>query len=475
MRRHIEHGFGGGGVNARTAFSLVEMMIAMVILFFGLLVIGAALPVGLDYSRKTTEASIGEDATNYAMDVIQRRIRSSTATPIVIPGDFLLKGNLFRPRLNDPPNGFPLIPPGAAGYQPVVKVRPLVATNIDASPDAARVGPDLDDDVERIVGVWMAAAGGAVAWVDFNLFVQSAIPSVLRVYPPISSDSPFTAGGFLAGDPRNPNAPRYIRRAIRDANNGGESVKARERLVAWAAFYRRASYASKSDPLLYEVIVVATKRPTVRHRFARQLVDRPDVQLFRDPEPIPLWAGGNRGTEGEDRVAPVPWLVHFSSLPSLGGFYNHDETGNPDRLISAGANEPASLEFKCTLSVGEKLPAGSIFIPAVNDFNNSFPGQADGPGFVGFVPHAPDSLPIYEVTDRIRDDANGEYRIIVKNNGTYPWVDPGVSDGPDAWPVWIIPPAVKPESGQNNSLQVFETRSPIIGVARRYIRFPEVP
>ena len=122
MRRHIKHGLRGGRANARAAFSLVELMIAMIILFFGLLVIGAALPVGMDYTRKTTEASIGEDATKYALDVLAGQIRMSRK---------IFRESIFRPRdgdtpISDPngvePDNYPLLP----GYIPVFKVRPFV-------------------------------------------------------------------------------------------------------------------------------------------------------------------------------------------------------------------------------------------------------------------------------------------------------------------------------------------------------------
>lgn len=467
MRRQVKHGFGGGGPNARTAFSLVELMIAMIILFFGLLVIGAALPVGMDYSRKTAEASIGQDAAKYALSVIEGRIRTSNA---------VLMDNLFRPRGDQgSPTEFEL----DSAFIPTFKVRPFVARNIDASPDTSDVGAYASDRTERIIAMWFTDSPNPIWLSEYNINsmnpILPAVPSVLRVYPPITPDSRIRIQDFFD----DPFARQEIAAPGGNTRQGSESEKARDnRLVSWTAFYRRASYTD-NDPLLYEVIVVAVKRPSTRHRFAQQeLFNQPRPDRFADPEPVDLYLGSSRGGNfGSDRVAPIPWLVHFSYLPDLSDFYNDDPIGDPDRLNLSSADEPASLEFRCSLSVGKKLPAGSIFIPALNDPNNSDPAQLGGPGTRGFVPHSPDSLPIYEVTDRIRDDnANPpEYRIIVKNNGTYPWVDTGAGFDANDWPVWIIPPAVKPESGQNNSLQVFETRSPIISVARRYIRFPEVP
>ncbi|MCH7871611.1 MAG: hypothetical protein IID33_07905, partial [Planctomycetes bacterium] len=297
--------------------------------------------------------------------------------------------------------------------------------------------------------------------------IPSAIPSVLRVYPPISANVPITLANY---------AP-YVRRRISDDfgfNNDQESVKALDRQVVWTAFHRRVSYAPGSDPSLYEVIVVVAKRPTDQHRFARQksIVG----ESFVNPDPVASYPNG-RSSPGADRLAPMAWLVYFTGVPfpDLLGIYTHNGLTNPERMLDTGAAEPPSLQFTCSIKVGEKLPPGSIIIPALNDANNSDPTQPGGPGISGFVPHAPDSLPIYEVTDRIRDDsapAGQEYKIIVKNNGTYPWVDPVASPRVSFWPAWIIPPAIKTDSGTN---QVFENKSPIIAVARRYMRFPEVP
>jgi hypothetical protein len=106
-----------------------------------------------------------------------------------------------------------------------------------------------------------------------------------------------------------------------------------------------------------------------------------------------------------------------------------------------------------------------MFVPAVNDHlpsNNPLLRRA------GFVPHAPDALPIYEVVERPDDTT-----VIVKNNGFYPWVAGGLNA--QAWPVWVIPPAFREREPPNMGGQpVYERRSPILAVARRYIRLREI-
>jgi hypothetical protein len=213
----------------------------------------------------------------------------------------------------------------------------------------------------------------------------------------------------------------------------------------------------------------------VDHRFARQdCGSSPSPANFSQPTPWNV-SGLNRGATEPDRVAPAPWLVTFTDVPFADDLavFNPATPGpalNPSRLLTTGAVEPAELEFLCDPLVGAKLPPGSIFIPAANDTNGS------PSGMVGFVPHTPDVVPVYEVTEQIRD--GNVFRIRVKNNGIYPWVDPNIGSRipgitrEQAWPVWIIPPA---RTGSGNLASDFDTKSPIVGWSSRYMRFPEVP
>ena len=68
---------------------------------------------------------------------------------------------------------------------------------------------------------------------------------------------------------------------------------------------------------------------------------------------------------------------------------------------------------------------------------------------------------------------------MVKYNGYYPVVNgssPPGSWGPPAaqnWPVWVIPPASEGVDASGNP--IFDNHSPILAVARRYVKLREVP
>ncbi|MEW6250779.1 MAG: hypothetical protein AB1716_09035, partial [Planctomycetota bacterium] len=255
-----------------------------------------------------------------------------------------------------------------------------------------------------------------------------------------------------------------------------------------AGFYRRVSYRPGSDPYLYEFVTVAVRLPSPTHRFAEQA-------------PVRGVAGGGAAATASDFVAPVPWLVMFDSIPALRPAADYAEqriappTGDPDRryrwerwLLNT-YTPPATLRFVASSSLGPLLPPGSVFIPAVNDY---LPTQIQDPNnpqapwdIAGFVPTAPDTLPVYEVVDRVYNANSGTYDIIVRNNGYYPWVRTppgGINNGQiglpfaSLWPVWIIPPAYETRGTNPGVPQpLYPDESQILSVNRRYVRLRELP
>ncbi|HRT42642.1 MAG TPA: prepilin-type N-terminal cleavage/methylation domain-containing protein, partial [Phycisphaerae bacterium] len=103
------------GVARKTAFSLAEMMIALVILGFGLLVIGAALPVGLQYERDMIDRATGQAAAEYALDVIEQRIRLVRDPYDETLGKPSNYADIFQPRYGEVTSLRELAPGGQSG------------------------------------------------------------------------------------------------------------------------------------------------------------------------------------------------------------------------------------------------------------------------------------------------------------------------------------------------------------------------
>jgi prepilin-type N-terminal cleavage/methylation domain-containing protein len=511
---------------ATHAFSLAELMIALVILGLGLLFIAAALPVGLEYTRQTVDLATGEAAAGYALQQLELNLRTSAdlydrAVSAAVPigsGRGIRLDNLHRPRT---PDTGPLLAPDPrhphplnASYEPFFKVRPLVMGNIrvGAVPSGSTRG--IVDDGELVIAAYFAAMGAIFTtptWEidlvldsELSLLVNPALPGLARVYSPTEPVTTFTVPGFF----NNANAyPTYGNRFDLPGQPGSltaqqqqdEWEKALDRRVAWTAFYRRISYKAEKgpdgnwytsddvaeDPLTYEIIIVVTRRTSVNHRFPRQqLTASPNLAVFETPQAlVPTNPPSDDALIGTDRLAPTPWLVTFDSSQAdnwvspqleLGTDYAAlfpDPVAHPfymERILNSSFSHPLTLTFRCTAEVGRLLPRGSIFIPAVND--QRYMPQPGLRPVAGFVPSAPESLPIYEVAEVVEGPADQPWEIKVKSNGYYPWLtDP---TQPQAWPVWVIPPAFVERDADGQP--IYERSSPILNVVRRTVTLHEM-
>ena len=547
------------------AFSLAELMIALVILGLGLLFIAAALPVGLEYTRQTVDLATSDAAGDYAVQQLDINLRTSlnlsdATIGAGTSGNFRLRlDTIERPRDYDTVNF--AWPPTAAvtslpmrllpSYEPVFKVRPFSMGNISMSTitgNPHNKGVPITDDPESLINrylIWGFTTFRPGVTLNFNSqdwWLEAGIPfrissalqtyslvnhpvlsGLARVYPPIEPLAPNaeTGAGFSVTDfyKISPGTGvAYHPYKSRKANWSDleplyqEHIKAIDQRIVWTAFYRRIDYRSKPGadntyynpnlvygnrstddvadaPLQYEIIYVIAERPTVNHRFPMQNdLAGSGINPFQQPQAlVPPTSGVNNAPVGADRLAPTPWLVTFTQIPLPNA---SDYTYIParprqstlqycERIFKNTYNPPSTLTFKCNRKVGALLPPGSIFIPALND--QCYPMTAIESGMppapwmpyqqVGFVPSAPNTIPIYEVLERIEEPRTpNETTLIVKNPGYVPWLNSGLN--PNNWPVWVIPPAFSQRD--RNDQPIFEPKSPILKIVRRTVTLPEI-
>lgn len=471
----------GGG--RRRAFSLAELMIALAVLGMGLLIISAALPAGVKYTKETVDTATAQAAAEYAFQIIEQRLclRDSIVDPLgSIPNtNIVAHPCVFEPRF--PPND-PHAGQTRRDYEPVFKVRPLFTQQISADP-AGNYGSHeayfnetyLGQSVwpEELIERWFVnnTIGHQVpATSEYDRFdhwgsgpaLRPAICAAELVYPPITADALHVPDNYLQNW-----ASMYQAGPMLEPGAGHETLKALDRHFTWTALYRRVSYAAGSDPSLYEFIVVVTRRPSPTHRYARQDSANAGMNTGAARGPAGYRPGGDNG-------APSAWLVQFRSWSTDYFLAGTHYTNDTNRILLTAP--PPTISFRAGPEVGQLLPPGSIIIPALNDLQPD-DSLYNGP-HSGFIPNAPDALPIYEVIERVYDDptlgGSGEYDIVVKNNGFYPWVNP-IGDR-RYWPAWIIPPAIEEVVGSGASATpVFSDKSPILAVARRVIHLQRVP
>lgn len=564
-------------------FSLAELLIAMAILGFGLLVIGAALPIGLRYTRETTELAQGEAATQYGMQVIEswirrslgvdrdgfirpRVVRAAVDTPSdtdvntmnkrgqfdqkAIAGQLLDRASPRREIQVSMPESMELY--RRLAFESRVKVLPFIVRQVDRTIDSGELetkatystskkppkkdGPFFDSEhlYDQLSTWWPLSGnpkfdwsiGGAgditarTALLFDTRWMPPALSSSQLVYPPVSlaRSKDLTPTYFFTQS----NTDRL------ELSQSDVDKMVSDRQVVWTAFYRPilsratgwSSVADPNDSLQptkfigrtgderresgwYEVIVVACRLPSKAHRFPVQ-----DPQLsFGD--------GGNQRqyTPARTTLAPTPWLVEFDELPLLEGGkpdpadssvdYVEQDLDDPatwDRPLKATFSEQRTLTFKVSEENSPLFRVGSIFIPALNDDvpvglnrpwsktrhahiagqKQYYDPQGDPRYFgfwqermnnraSGFVPHSPDSTPIYEVIER-----PDEKTVVVKSNGYYPWVNLSrisKNVATQYWPVWVLPPTIEAEGDDGEP--VFDRKSPILAVTRRVMQFRE--
>ena len=530
--------------NTRPAFSLAEMMIALVILGFGLLVIGAALPVGLRYSRQSADQTGGERAAEYALDVIEQQIRMKHLEVLPEgPGQAAINpprlDDVFRPR--NPPGVDPLLPALdlslVADWEPIVKVRPFLTEVIEARPRSSQMSlnylgqgqqiqgmdpPPIEGLIEYRIRNWLrdvhAAMPDSVRGLEFDEGRRTPILSACSlVFPPpetysFATDQAFAPTAFLANDSIagsyvNDNSQSFVANSMSYSSQMGAMLQriGGSRIV-FSAFYRRVQYdgvgpdgqrglRSSTDPAirqaaadnvgvdanLYEIIVVAVRKPSSDYRFA----------IYGFNAGGALVPSNNGGLL--QSAAPAPMMIEFREIPdpvgvngapgTLNSVQWDDAPGSPlvrlDRRVSPKPVEPQELIFKVDYWEAQLLPPGSYFIPAVNDDAPSFYG-ADGNGSVfvrqaGFAPHVANAAPIYKVKARQPSAGGGLFDIVVENNGFYPWVNRQAGATERAWPAWVVPqPHKETQRTGQGELPIYDNANHIVTISRRVIRLPEV-
>lgn len=463
-------------------FSLAELMIALAVLGIGLLVISAALPVGLRFTKETVDRDAGAAALSYAFTEIENALAIPLSTRDA--GVLQRTSPIFVPRLNDAASTVD------SSYSPLLKVRALHTQNVNATPGGPLGGWKPWEELPLSVGSPVFGEATAFEWLenvsgngnlhlsplevnqkDANSNILPAFSAASLVYPPISSDRRWHPAAYL-NDKYDELAGTWGPLTFAEAG------KLTERNIGWTALYRRVSYASGSDPLLYEFIAVAARRPSAEHRFP---VQNPAADLTADPPTSIHWPGG-AGQPPVGTITPIPWMISFSddtdsgvqpSVPLLTPGVDYDDT-LPERPLKDGFKPPATLRFVVERPIGDLMPPGSIFIPAVNDAPTTNTPLLGATG--GFVPALKDAAPVYKVLERNwnPDLGEGHYELTVENNGYYPWLPPGASA--QYWPVWIIPPAFQDTQDVGGFIEpVLTEQSPVVAISRRYIRLHEIP
>jgi prepilin-type N-terminal cleavage/methylation domain-containing protein len=366
-------------------FSLAEVLIALAILGFGLVIIGATLPAGLRVMQQNQIVRQAEATSENVFDVLESQVRLSndefrqrTMIPLGFRRDPTPPYNWAD---NDGDGLFDI-----DGMPPSVTAWPLVSWNVRYDPEAAS-NSDLykligDREPFRMIAEWLenyeGVSSDGTACFRYYLpnsdvgstlrdYVDWLMPAIRpgdRVFPPVVPQEYRTVKTFF-DDKYEPQ--RTLGRSPSQPEERYQVEQMRTRELAWTTFYRPINPAVGE----YEMITIVTKRPSAEHFYPVQAwrnapSGNPNDlgDLFMD-EPEAVKIDG----KFERRVAPVPWLVAFRQDDGL-PFDNAkdliltnglvDETGGDRPIESYGP-----LVFKCNPELSPLLPKGAQFFPAI--------------------------------------------------------------------------------------------------------------
>lgn len=558
------------------AFSLAEMMVALIILGFGLLVIGAALPIGYRYTQQSTDLANGEVAVEGMLDQLEQYLRMSFADTFdgAAAGARPCIDPIARPRQEwTGVRPVTIVPVPASEprdwWEPRIKVWPLLPEVLDFNADMSSAGaisssmltsrdPAAYDPVRNMtLGMarqWLSTqpfvivnraadamfVAGPNPGDNFPVYLEAAdanrtlpgVPLGMLTFPPIETGLDPALG---TGSLMRMGAPYWtFDRPSSGFGGGGNTAgvtafagqlaKMKDRRVTFAVFYRRVDYGDPGanqlpgtigtvgpgddnigDPTVYELIVVAMRRPTNQHRYPVYDIAAAAGSAFNPA--TPNYSPPMATISGRSASSPVPIPMLVSFLPNKGGgdWVLDQVTSSPpppplfinvsDRVLNTPTHSPETITVRASEWVGAMMPEGTVFIPAVNDDwadslnpilapTASVVAQAAAripARLAGFLPHSPQTLPIYTVKERrlVNSVQPAHYLITFDCHGVYPWADPtlpGASTygpGPADWPVWIIPPAYV--ELDRNGRPVFDSSATVLSVGRRIVRLSQNP
>lgn len=403
----------------RRAFSMAELMIAIVILGIGLLMAAVMFPVAWTRARELAEFTNQSTATNAAQTTVKLLTGVARPNPSG-PAPFTTTSFLGD---IDPDNAVV-----ADGAVHVLHVENLLAdVSLRVSNSSETWGEALRSDsmdpptgVGEIVGIDPAA-------IDMDWWMGAGTtgipaPQVAlheRVFPPLPAPPP----------PNDPTIDRW--RSLFES-----------RRFSWTVLHKIDGTPAANQPRNMTFFFVTTRRAQSAQRFARQN-PTPPGPFNTEPEALPAT---------EDMLLPVPWLVNLQVKGNWdpGNGTPLDPKGVPseaDALPGAGGNGRL---------IAQMLQPGSVLIDRLTGNvytvkQHRFTGTGDN-----FDKRATVTL------DREILGAD------VDDGGIVGTVDIGTEDLRD---FWVFPPAVDRGAGGEDGFPIFDGGQPVVGVEVRQMVF----
>jgi prepilin-type N-terminal cleavage/methylation domain-containing protein len=459
-------------LTSRSAFSLIEMMIAIVILGLGLVMTATMFPVAWTRARTLTEYTTQRSAAASAESTLSTLLHAAGSSIRVVPINgnptrklFLTAGSLAGDFFYDPTlvlqyGGQVAI----IGYSDT-RMHALNVANILVTPQGGAPGSEIIDEdpwlLERMFDIesttFHPILGSGIEVFESNdvwkaqyflenSFYTAQAPVEQRVYPPLGAYP--TATGAPQDKWRDKLSTRRfawavlhrLRSRVGPAPNLAGPLSAQDLAVAAGA---------SGTTRVFDMYVVTLRRTQPSNRYAMQ-----DPQFAPDPNDRSVVATPQSLKSTKDVILPSPWRVQIEIPRKL----------NVRAAILGGPNAstgvPTEVQFPPTgttlggadpiAQFSQMLPSGAQFVDEVN-------GQ------------------VFRVTKR-REGADGYAFLTLDSEIVFEDMDdgdlqnnlPNLDDDENVRAVWVFPPAVD-RSLADGALPVFDGSSPVVGIDVRTV------
>lgn len=477
-----------GGTRCRRAFSLLELMIAIVILGIGMVMVATIFPIGIDMAAQTVQMNIAQSVADAALATLKLKVPSVSN----LTGDDQVSHLVFGTDvtatdldtvIDNSTNNNDVIALALNGQKSGIK--PPAGWKWVSSPWIVEYGPgpetlNVDNALSGIFPAgglpkvrlftettgWTGqkgASGDGGAW-DYAYVVpsQNLLPNYLfwlsQEKDPRSSTIPPTLGQVPDVYPVNlvdqvyppvplitfnPESNKYENRPPTDflADVAG-------RRYSWIGIHHVTD--STSGRARFVVTILVTHRSSLTNRYARQAEPSEDKvpgynPRFIQPDDRRELRLPRPDGSSTDMLFPQPWLVRFDQI-NLG-------TG----------------EILCTQAVADLLPPGSYFVVARSVYafdsaNQQIPPAALAAGTA------------YEVSARQgqRGRRDSIWTLQIRRQppvvgAASEWI-PENPNNPRELEIpyaWVVPPAVERDS--RLAFLGFQAKSPVAGVFVRMV------
>jgi len=475
----------------RYGFSLVELMIATVILGIGLVMVATIFPVAVDQTREAVQMSIVQAVADSAEQTLRLRMGAVTGTVPIDQDSSCLPGD--RPHTSDTTEGTLVTGANQSSIS-----QPTMPSNYDANPSNGDGNPatiydwekvpsqhpccfriiracnmvHLPRDENNIEYLTPTAPNGSLYDPRTEMmlegyvggYVVPGVPSQFRnlLTPAVGVASPAYAdanpkvsphwiglvvGGRAGTFPRidlldrvyPPVSPRLPHRPLANASSDGyprhaDLMEASTRRYCWVALGAPGLGSAGPEGRPYELRILVMYRGEMTARYASQSGGFGQTDRHTEPKPL---------TAVEDTLFPRPWLVRFHD-GNTSTFPDANYTAAPV-LIGGGTVLPAGTII-CRREVAELLPPGAIFV----DFER---GRAHT-----VLQNVPD-----------RTNPNNRRLILAPDPDLNSPIPDNIASGMDYWYpdfpdyAWVVPPPIV-RTGRLSGDYFFEGKCPVLAV-----------